>query len=90
MKIEMTFEGARVEGTLEGRPFSVVRRGIATQLEGITAGDSTFGSMVSSEILSFCDKVLDGANIVIDETDALKVWEVLPDDVAEQVYEAML
>jgi len=89
MTIEMTFSGARVDGTLEGKPFSVVRKGGATSLEGIRTDGNSFGGMVGSELLRFCDKVLDGANIVIDETDDLNVWATLPEDVADEVYEAL-
>ena len=89
MKLELTFSGARVDGTLDGKSFSVVRKGIGTTLEGVT-DDGTFGGLLASPILNFCDKILDGANVVIDETDDLKVWEKLPDDVLDSAYNAMI
>jgi hypothetical protein len=89
MKIEMTFDGSRVEGTLEGKPFTIIRKGAMTKLEGIK-DDGSFGGIVGSELLRFCGKILDGANVVIDETDDLRVWKKLSNDVAQQVEDAMV
>jgi len=89
MKIEMTFDGVRVDGTLDGKTFAVVRRGAETSLEGIT-GDDTFGGMVGSAILDFAGHVLDGAVIIMEATDDLKVWDKLDDDLANEVYDAMI
>lgn len=92
MKIAITVEGARAEIDLDGHALVISQRGPVKTLTGVknSERESTFGGLVSSVLLDAVGKIMDGANVVIDETDNLNVWHSLPDEVADQVYEAMV
>lgn len=87
MNITLSVERNRVSGTIDGRDFALIRRGCETRLEGIRNEDGTFGGMVGSEVLRFGTKLLDGFEAL---TVGVGTWDQMEDEVAEEVYEAML
>lgn len=89
IKITLEMDGTRVDGTIDGRTFAIVRSGCETRLEGIKSDDSLLGSIIASKLLDTCGDIMDRLNILTDETDQAAVWERMPDDVAGDVYDAI-
>lgn len=89
IKIQMVMDGTRVDGKIDGHKFSVVRQGCVTTLEGIKSDDNVLGSLIGSKLLSACGDIMDGLNIIVDETDSVDVWGRIPESIADDVYEAI-
>lgn len=88
MRIDFEIDGARAVGTIDGRRFIVTRNGRETSID--VNDEESFGGMVSGKLLSFCASVMDGINIIVDETDRLSVWEKIPEEITDEVYEALM
>lgn len=88
MRIDFEIDGARAVGKIDGRRFIVTRNGRETSID--VNDEESFGGMVSSKLLSFCAPVMDGINIIVDETDRLSVWEKIPEEIADEVYKALM
>jgi hypothetical protein len=87
VKLEMTFEHGRVNGILDGKPFTVLQEGYKTSINGpFDSDDVTFADMLSSSILDFTTKVLYAIDAAMDETDELDIWEETPEDISEDIY----
>lgn len=89
IRITLIMDGTRVDGEIDGQKFAITRKGCETRLEGIQCDDAVLGSIIASKLLTSLGDVMDGLNILTDETDDCKVWERMPDDVADEVYEAI-
>lgn len=90
IKVTMTIEAGRIEGTVDDRPFTISQRFREISLKGIDADQNNFASMFGSKLLDFGSAVIHGLNILVDETDRAEIWEPLNDDLQDQIYEAML
>lgn len=91
INLTLSFDGARVDGVLDGRNFAIVQRGNVTSTEGIKSDDSVFGSLMVSKIHDISVDILHGLNVLADETDGnFDIWLPMDEAIADEVCDAMI